>query len=253
MKGGATEDRERDYRNIIQSLTLKPVIGEPLRKKLHGYEVVVWAGDTNSRLMLSKSLIGNVLHKIGKGVDGLNDLLLNDELKHLQNQKRAFHTFKEAAITFPPTYKYIVNGEGYDTGESGKVRVPSWCDRVLFRGPVSCRLYEHRPGFNQSDHKPVVALLQIESRPPRRGQSHEDGESLPGSLPASPTSPCTDEYEAISLGSCGSFASVASTDHTSSIASGSPKSNPKKSPTTKATRRLETPPEYKRRLISRDV
>jgi hypothetical protein len=42
-----------------------------------------------------------------------------------------FAEFEEGKINFPPTYKFKVGGQEYD---AEKVRTPSWCDRILWRG-----------------------------------------------------------------------------------------------------------------------
>lgn len=44
---------------------------------------------------------------------------------------QVFRDFIEAPINFPPTYKYDIFSDDYDTSE--KNRIPSWTDRVLFR------------------------------------------------------------------------------------------------------------------------
>ncbi|RKF56300.1 putative phosphatase family protein [Golovinomyces cichoracearum] len=63
----------------------------------------------------------------------LNCLLPHDQLKHSQSTKKIFHDgWNEGPITFLPTYKYDIGGEGaFDTSE--KKRAPSWCDRILYR------------------------------------------------------------------------------------------------------------------------
>jgi len=117
----------------------------------------------NSRLKLSKSVISNVLQKINAGPSGLNELLSCDEIMLWRREGGAFKPFQEAPITFPPTYKYLVGGSEYDVGQSGSVcRVPAWCDRVLFYGPVTCLKYDHCPSFKASDHKPVIAVLEFQ-------------------------------------------------------------------------------------------
>lgn len=63
----------------------------------------------------------------------IDSLLPHDELRLVQKKKLAFHDgWREGPITFLPTYKYDVGSMGlFDS--SDKKRVPSWCDRILFR------------------------------------------------------------------------------------------------------------------------
>lgn len=78
-----------------------------------------------------------------------------------------FSQFKEKEITFPPTYKFDLNTHTYDT--STKKRVPSWCDRILYKSGKSVEsfteceqlAYHHIPEYDQSDHKPVFGLFQV--------------------------------------------------------------------------------------------
>lgn len=83
-----------------------------------------------------------------------------------------FNHFLEGEINFPPTYKYDLFSEDYDTSE--KCRAPAWTDRVLWRRRIQ-QMDADNPNFNpgkllfygraelkQSDHRPVVAILDIE-------------------------------------------------------------------------------------------
>nr|CAI5836773.1 unnamed protein product [Callosobruchus analis] len=83
-----------------------------------------------------------------------------------------FKNFIEGEITFPPTYKYDLFSDDYDTSE--KCRAPAWTDRVLWRrrSPLGAHdekdqgqlLYYGRAELKQSDHRPVIALVDVEAR-----------------------------------------------------------------------------------------
>ncbi|SMN22904.1 similar to Saccharomyces cerevisiae YOL065C INP54 Phosphatidylinositol 4,5-bisphosphate 5-phosphatase with a role in secretion [Maudiozyma saulgeensis] len=79
-----------------------------------------------------------------------------DELNVLRRRGSVFYGFQESPITFPPTFKYLLN----DTNKYNSKRVPSWCDRVLFSS------YDHKLDAEYislkreqpllfSDHQPV--------------------------------------------------------------------------------------------------
>ena len=71
--------------------------------------------------------------------------------------------FQEGSIQFPPTFKYDLGTDRYDT--SSKKRIPSWTDRILWRlrtedgtqGPVSVEQlhYNHVPEVDCSDHRKI--------------------------------------------------------------------------------------------------
>mmetsp|Transcript_27561 Transcript_27561/g.64800 ORF Transcript_27561/g.64800 Transcript_27561/m.64800 type:complete len:429 (+) Transcript_27561:53-1339(+) len=84
--------------------------------------------------------------------------------------------FREAEVTFPPTYKYVVGG-----GDLSPARTPAWCDRVIYRFEPSATDVAKRvlnPSIVQhevevveydsygdlrrtSDHRPIAATFRI--------------------------------------------------------------------------------------------
>jgi len=108
-----------------------------------------------------------------------NELLDYDQFKQVQKEEKFLKDFNEGDIDFPPTYKFDVGSDVYDT--SDKQRIPSWTDRIL------CRLhpdfksnsesednfvklirnsYKSIPELKHSDHKPVKAkyFMKIQNR-----------------------------------------------------------------------------------------
>ncbi|KAK9460949.1 Endonuclease/exonuclease/phosphatase [Lipomyces oligophaga] len=87
----------------------------------------------------------------------------------------AFWGFKEADITFDPTFKIkrpLKNGAvESDFQAYSSSRVPSWCDRVLYfdgfeddsssASSISVLKYSSIPSVAGSDHFPVYAILEI--------------------------------------------------------------------------------------------
>ena len=77
----------------------------------------------------------------------------SDELQY-----QLYRDFTEGDISFPPTYKYDKRSSKYDT--SKKQRVPSWCDRILWKkNPENVKLQTLGSilDITFSDHRPVYA------------------------------------------------------------------------------------------------
>jgi hypothetical protein len=82
-------------------------------------------------------------------------------------KKNAFTDYVEHAITFPPTYKFDLNSDDYDT--STKARTPSWTDRILYKSNSDlaweCLHYSSVAHIKSSDHRPVHAIFTSVSEP----------------------------------------------------------------------------------------
>ena len=87
--------------------------------------------------------------------------------KVIKQSSNPFLGFSEAPINFAPSYCFDVGTDNYDS--SAKARIPSYCDRILWRAQslsssssVSCSCSSYSmSSVNASDHKPVVAILQL--------------------------------------------------------------------------------------------
>ncbi|CAD8166728.1 unnamed protein product [Paramecium octaurelia] len=93
----------------------------------------------------------------------LAHLLNFDQLEKYKNKNQYLQNYQEGSINFLPTYKYDKNCQIYDT--SKKLRIPSWCDRIL----VNCKeelicsqRYYQRNECLDSDHRPVSSYYVIE-------------------------------------------------------------------------------------------
>lgn len=116
------------------------------------HEYVFWSGDLNYRIDDNRQAVMNAIEKCD-----WSSLWLNDQLLKQMSENRSFglRSFKELPLSFPPTFKYNRGTNQYDTSE--KMRIPAYCDRILFRGN---RIIQHsytRLEIKMSDHKPVVA------------------------------------------------------------------------------------------------
>lgn len=77
---------------------------------------------------------------------------------------KVFQEFSEGPIIFPPTYKYDISSDEYDTSE--KARIPSYTDRILWRSISTLvqarQLYYGRAEVKTSDHRPVNAIFDVD-------------------------------------------------------------------------------------------
>ncbi|TNN09185.1 72 kDa inositol polyphosphate 5-phosphatase isoform 1 [Schistosoma japonicum] len=94
---------------------------------LDRFDVVFWAGDLNFRIQRPRHLVENVINGKYKHKT-FEALLCADELLNAQSQGTVFQNFDEGRIRFPPTYKFDINSDVYDSSE--KQRVPSYTHRT---------------------------------------------------------------------------------------------------------------------------
>lgn len=142
------EERNKDFHTIHDGLKF-PMFGSP-----DSHDVLVYIGDFNYRINLSNE---KVRHLASQGQLGL--LLEKDQLLEARQREWVFSGFSEGAITFPPTYKFDVGTDNYDTSE--KNRVPAWTDRILYKGSKAHLMYYSLAPLYESDHRPVVAGFKI--------------------------------------------------------------------------------------------
>ncbi|XP_021188219.1 inositol polyphosphate 5-phosphatase K isoform X2 [Helicoverpa armigera] len=162
-------DRINDYNTIIKQHQYH--VKETTNILYHDY--VIWLGDLNFRTdhpagssPTSEEIVAQ-LQKIEK--DKYAPLLSHDQLIAVMDSGEAFSEFTEHDIRFPPTYKFSIGGDEYDIR-----RKPSWTDRILYKvnannyENVTLRAdvlsYNHIPHYTVSDHKPVVAQVNIKIR-----------------------------------------------------------------------------------------
>lgn len=99
---------------------------DPQCEELYQHDYVIWSGDLNYRVAFDNLETRKMV------ADGRHlELVQYDQLKSQQKEGLAFVGFEEGEITFPPSYKFDMGTDIFDS--SKKQRVPSWCDRVLFR------------------------------------------------------------------------------------------------------------------------
>lgn len=122
------------------------------------HELCLLNGDLNYRIdTMSRDTV-----VIAVKQNNLAKLLERDQLLVARRRNPAFklRAFDEMPIEFPPTYKYDVGTDNYDTSE--KKRSPAWCDRLLHRGFGRIQQFEYRRHeVRVSDHRPVTGQFKF--------------------------------------------------------------------------------------------
>jgi len=153
-----------------RTMSLARILADsPIRKAKSGsgvhedYDRVFFMGDLNPRLTASRSDVDDWLAQ-----GQMERCLAADELLPLLRADMSNATltgmwpfFEEAAICFPPTYKFDHHSDRYDT--SKKQRVPSWTDRILWKRDdhIRCMSYGSVQSMQSSDHRPVFAQFEV--------------------------------------------------------------------------------------------
>lgn len=155
-------ERNADYAEITRKIAF------PMGRSLKSHDYIFWCGDFNYRIDMEKDELKDLLKQ-----GDIGSVLQYDQLRIQQNTGSVFNEFFEGEISFPPTYKYDLFSDDYDTSE--KCRAPAWTDRVLWRrrkqSPDADKHPNWHPGrlvhygraeLKQSDHRPVIAIIDVE-------------------------------------------------------------------------------------------
>ncbi|KAJ2994740.1 hypothetical protein HDV02_001352 [Globomyces sp. JEL0801] len=113
------------------------------------HENVFWNGDLNYRIDLTRHEAMDCIHSRDYQKLWQYDQLNNQMLVH----SFGLRMFKEGELLFDPTFKYDRNTQRYDSSE--KMRIPAYCDRILWRGNRVELLAYNRLECKISDHRPV--------------------------------------------------------------------------------------------------
>ncbi|CDM32457.1 Inositol-1,4,5-trisphosphate 5-phosphatase 1 [Penicillium roqueforti FM164] len=140
------DERNRDYEIIDRALRFQK------NRSIADHDAVIWLGDFNYRIGLDNPSVRELI--LQRDYQRLYD---NDQLNLQMVAGRVFQFYSEGPIEFPPTYKYDVGGDIYDTSE--KSRIPAWCDRILWRGSNLRQTNYQTADLKVSDHRPVWATF----------------------------------------------------------------------------------------------
>ncbi|NXX24474.1 SYNJ1 protein, partial [Nicator chloris] len=172
------KERNEDFVEISRKL------GFPMGRMLFSHDYIFWCGDFNYRIDLPNEEVKDLIRQ-----QNWDPLIAGDQLINQKNSGQIFRGFLEGKINFAPTYKYDLFSDDYDTSE--KCRTPAWTDRILWRRRKwpfdrsaedldllnasfhsDCNVpYTWNPGtllhygraeLKTSDHRPVVALIDID-------------------------------------------------------------------------------------------
>lgn len=111
-------ERNSDFDRICHEMPIKGFLGDSKKKKKNStdnnkkypssnvtelFDCVFWCGDLNYRVNGTRKMVDNLLYNRMHEV-----LLANDQLRIEMQRQTVFRGFKEAEISFLPTYKYHV-------------------------------------------------------------------------------------------------------------------------------------------------
>lgn len=152
MSAGVTniDERRADYESITKGINFSR------SKKISHHNSIIWLGDLNYRIQLPNERVRSMLTTCEEGY--LEKLLEYDQLTLEMGSEAVFKGFMEPSILFRPTYKYDHGTDRYDTSE--KARIPSWTDRILYKGDNLQPMAYSDAKLNLSDHKPVYAAYK---------------------------------------------------------------------------------------------
>uniref|UniRef100_H3BFL5 Phosphatidylinositol 4,5-bisphosphate 5-phosphatase A n=1 Tax=Latimeria chalumnae TaxID=7897 RepID=H3BFL5_LATCH len=176
------ENSERRMENFESILQLQQFNGH-LANGVLDHDVVFWFGDLNFRIE------DYDMHFVKYAIDNskLHQLWEKDQLNMAKSTEPVLKGFEEGPLKFPPTYKFDVGTNTYDTRFSAKKRKPAWTDRILWkmkrvgspappqasaarripsiqlaRGvKVTQHSYHSHMEYVVSDHKPVSAIFTL--------------------------------------------------------------------------------------------
>nr|XP_060641323.1 phosphatidylinositol 4,5-bisphosphate 5-phosphatase A isoform X1 [Anolis sagrei ordinatus] len=165
------EQRREDFTTILH---LQQFEG-PSATGILDHDLVFWFGDLNFRIesldirFVKYAIDSNMLHQLWE----------KDQLNIAKSTWPILKGFQEGPLNFPPTFKFDVGTNMYDT--SAKKRKPAWTDRILWKIKASAGSSTHHSGrstcgvlgvtqlcycshmeYTVSDHKPVVSIFAVQ-------------------------------------------------------------------------------------------
>lgn len=157
---------------VLEQIRLGPNPSIDIDNQFHH---VFWFGDLNYRVQLNT--LDKKKREINAHIKEVKDMIrakqwhalyAADQLHQAMAENRMFPGFHEAIPDFPPTFK-VERAAGYQY-QKKKLRVPSYCDRILWKHMPSradclkLRSFTAAPELITSDHKAVMADFDLQCR-----------------------------------------------------------------------------------------
>ena len=140
---------------------------------LHSCDHVVWCGDLNYRIDVGSAGSPEEFNEVVRRSSGSDPgaLARHDQLRAVLalGGPAGWQGFREAAISFPPTYRMERESQDYS---NKRFQNPSYTDRILWRSSLAkCSQiksldYSSLPTLMGSDHRPVSATMEVSVIPP---------------------------------------------------------------------------------------
>nr|XP_057927380.1 phosphatidylinositol 4,5-bisphosphate 5-phosphatase A [Doryrhamphus excisus] len=169
-----SDQRMDDFESILQQQQFE---GQAASGVLD-HDLVFWFGDLNFRIDdLEMQVVKTAIEN-----NKFSMLWEKDQLNMAKDSETVLEGFHEGPLKFPPTYKFDVGTNVYDT--SGKKRKPAWTDRILWRlratapaaspgkrsstsglssgTKVTQHYYRSHMEYMVSDHKPVSSIFTLQ-------------------------------------------------------------------------------------------
>lgn len=172
-----------------------------LRSELHDISVfkpsshLFVGGDLNYRISSTSPTPGTAFPSLDPDSENHHSRFLHrDQLTRERRAGRTLHGLSEAAVRFPPTYKYDINAVGGDGEVSdwsfAPHRYPGWTDRVLYLDTparvapkVDVLAYDAMPVLASSDHRPVFLRALVPLLPAGEIEANLDSDDPRARLP----------------------------------------------------------------------
>ncbi|KAI8906937.1 Endonuclease/exonuclease/phosphatase [Gorgonomyces haynaldii] len=122
------------------------------------HESIIWSGDLNYRIDLTRQQVIDAIDRSDFSLLHQHDQLI----KQREFSNFGLRDFQELPLDFAPTFKYNRGTYQYDSSE--KMRIPAYCDRILYKGDlITCHAIQ-RHECKISDHRPVSSIFSIQTR-----------------------------------------------------------------------------------------